>query len=766
MIRLRTLGTLQLHDSEGRDTGVLLAQPKRLALLAYLVLARPRGAHRRDSLVALFWPEQDAEHARNALSQSLHLIRRSLGAETIVSSRGDAVSVDMTTVWCDALAFEAALEGQRLADAIDLYRGDLLEGFHVAAAPELERWVEEERSRLRARYLDALEVLAEQCEARGDVHGAVIHWRRRAAQDLYSTRVALRLMHALAAAGDPAGAIHHARLHESILRDELELTPDPELQALVRQLQTPRPPPDVTARSVGDMPFAEDRSSAPEFTSRPPARRRPLAISLGVVALLVTAGVAIALGKSPRIRSLAVLPLVTISGDSLQRTFAAALHDALITELARYRDLTVISRTSVVRYEKSDKRLPEIARELGVDGVVEGTLFWERGRVRMNVQLVHASDRHLWAESFRREPRDVLLLQSELAAAIAREVRVATEPVAPTRSPAIGTADSVPEELFLKELYLRGRHAEISRTLTGLSQAKEAYRLAIERDSGFALAYAGLSGVYRLMVDYAYVPAHPALDSARLLAHRAVARDSTNPEARTALALAFGDAGEFAAAEREYQRAIQLAPGNARAHYWYAILLVSLGRGEEALREINRSAELDPFAPRGVTIMQRYATFLITGQRPHEREPVARRRMPVRRWDPGEPWAVVTDARDLALQGTCGQAYEDMERARRLVPAGNLRMLRFVAEIHDICGDRARARAVVREMTQEPLAHEHGAWIAAEYARRGDLDSAFIWLDRHTWTTATRTDLRCNSAYDDLRADPRYPALMRRLGLP
>ena len=236
MFRLRTLGGLDLRDSEGHELRAVLAQPKRLALLAYLALASPRAFHRRDALLALLWPEHDAEHARNSLNQSVHILRRHLGPDTIVAN-GDALGPDWTDLWCDTAAFEEALDNGRVAEAVDLYRGDLLEAFHIASAPEFERWLETERGRLASRFANAVGVLAEGREAAADFAGAVVQWRRLAARDPYSSRVALRLMRALAAAGDPGAAVHHARVHEALLKEEVGVAPDTQVTDLVRRRQ-------------------------------------------------------------------------------------------------------------------------------------------------------------------------------------------------------------------------------------------------------------------------------------------------------------------------------------------------------------------------------------------------------------------------------------------------------------------------------------------------------------------------------------------------
>jgi TolB-like protein/Flp pilus assembly protein TadD len=494
-------------------------------------------------------------------------------------------------------------------------------------------------------------------------------------------------------------------------------------------------------------------------------------MTAGLTALLVV-GAAVVVRNGARepppsmIRSLAVLPFENLSGDSAQQSFTDGMHDVLITELARYPELSVISRTSVLQYKGTTKSLPQIARELKVDGVVEGALSREGGRVRITAQLVHGpSDRHLWAQRYERDLRDVFLLQSELAEAIAREVNVAAKPRKPVQRTASGPANSAPQELYLRELYLRGRHAELSRSLTGVQTAREAYQRAIERDSTFALGYAGLAAVYGLLADYDYAPVAPALDSARMMARRAAALDSTNPETRTALAVTLGDAGQFGAAEREFRRAIELSPSNARAHYGYSILLVALGRGEEALREAQRAAELDPFAPRGLVAMQRYAVYLITGQRPHLKELPVRERRPILKLEPGEPWARAREGVEFAEEGKCVEARSEIRRAQQLVQGDNLEMLKFVGAVYWLCGERSRARALLVNMKRRSGARDHGYHIAWLHALLGERDSAFAWLEHQRWTMAKLSALSASRWMDPLRSDPRFPQLLRRLGL-
>jgi DNA-binding SARP family transcriptional activator/Flp pilus assembly protein TadD len=630
LIRLRALGALDLRDANGQELRTLVAQPRRAALLAYLALATPRGLHSRDGLLALFWPEQDAEHARNALSQALHFLKRSLGAQALTSSAGDALGLDWKELWCDGVAFEEALAAGRAGEALDLYRGDLLEGFHISNSAEFERWLDAERARYAGLYARALEAAADERERARDFAGALLHWKRLAARDPYNARVALRLMQSLAASGDAGAAVRHARLHGKLVQEELGMSADADVEAFVQQLQSAGPakmlrPPARTSSALASHAIAADASGVPAGDVAAPSKLGRWRFAISAVLVLLVAAGAVA-----------------------------------------------------------------------------------------------------WATA--------------------------------------GHSDAPPNEQYLRELYVRGRNAELSRSPLGIQTAKEAYRRAIDRDSTFALGYAGLAGVYGFIADYALGPAAPALDSARLMANRAVALDSTLPEAHTALAISLGDAGQFDASEREFKRAIELGSRNADAHYWYSVLLVALGRGDDALRESKRAEELEVVAPRGVLGMQRYAQWLLTGQRAHLKLPVAERRKKVLELEPGEPWARGRDAVDYAREGNCPAARSSIDRAQQLAP-DNIRMLSFVGEVYWRCEERSRAESLVVMMKKRRDAREHGNRIAALYALFGEKDSAFVWLDHQTWTLPSLSALSADVFVDPLRDDQRFPRLLRLLGI-
>jgi len=678
MIRLRTLGPLDLRAVDGEELRTVLAQPKRFALLAYLAVATPRGAHQRDTLIALFWPEQDSEHARNALSQSLHFLRRWLGADVIIGRGADELALNRDMLWCDAVAFEDALAAGQPKEALELYRGDLLHGFHLSDdAVEFERWLEGERERLMRREVSALQTVAKNAEQAGDFAGAVSWWQRLAARDPYSSRIALGLMRAFEAAGDPGAAVRHARVHETLLKNELDLAPDAEVGAFANRLRSAQ----VDLREL-----APTRSAAPAASVDP---------TLDPVE-----------SESPYTESWST----NSEPGFFRRRRATVLVAGLVTLFA----------TAAIALSGTARDTP-------------------------------AAPRHA--------PR-VLPLPSGDASA--QELRVLS--VSRPERPGIGTSrvDSTPTRLYLNDLVSKARYAEVNRSLVGLETAMQAYRRAIARDSTYAPAYAGLSAVYNLMAEYNYAPTRPALDTAHAMAQRAVALDSTLPEARTAVAVALANAGHFEPAEREFRRAIELGPNTASAHYEYAVMLVALGRGHEALVEAEESLALDPFAPRVATVVKRWAVFLVTGQRPHMQLPV-RERENILRDEPGDPWARARQALDLAEEGRCAEARSGLEDAQRLAPGRNIRMSAFVGTVMWLCGEREQARQLLREMKQYPEAREEGMRIAWLHARFGERDSAFVWLEHQRWSVVELAGLSANDNFDSLRTDPRLPELLRRL---
>src|SRR5881409_2589925 len=233
MIELRLLGRLSLTSADGRDVRALLGQPRRLALLAYLAAATPPGFHRRDTLLALFWPELEQEHARAALRQALHVVRGSLGADVVLTRGDEEIGLDFDHLACDVVAFDRAVAAGRFGEALDCYQGHLLEGFFIPDAGEFERWLERERARLQRAASRSAQALVQECEAAGDLHAA-LEWARRAARLAPHEEDPLRqLVTQLDQLGDRAGAVAAYEEFAKGLGADLETEPAAETKALL-----------------------------------------------------------------------------------------------------------------------------------------------------------------------------------------------------------------------------------------------------------------------------------------------------------------------------------------------------------------------------------------------------------------------------------------------------------------------------------------------------------------------------------------------------
>jgi serine/threonine-protein kinase len=266
VIEFRTLGTLDLRVADGRELHSLLAQPKRIALLAYLCIAQPRGFHRRDTLLGLFWPNSDQEHARTSLRKSLHLLRRALGDNAILSRGDEEVAVDFKLVSCDAAAFEASVKANRLGEALELYRGDLLAGFFIDEAPEFEQWLHSERARLRASAARAALAVSDQLEASGNVAAAVIAAHRSLELSDTDERALRKLIELQCRAGDRMGAIQAYETFARHLAADYETEPSSDTRSLIEQIRSGREWP---GRET-EMKPAADRERNGETTSVPP----------------------------------------------------------------------------------------------------------------------------------------------------------------------------------------------------------------------------------------------------------------------------------------------------------------------------------------------------------------------------------------------------------------------------------------------------------------------------------------------------------------
>jgi TolB-like protein/DNA-binding winged helix-turn-helix (wHTH) protein len=363
-------------------------------------------------------------------------------------------------------------------------------------------------------------------------------------------------------------------------------------------------------RLIAPVEVVEDNGAClePKIPPAPQPRRQRTGLWMGISYLLV-AGIALICifafdwfhlrsrlvggADTEHIGSIAVLPLRNLSNDPQQEYFSDGMTDELITSLAKLKSLKVISHTSVDRYKHGNRTLPDIARELGVDAVVEGTVMRSGDSVRITAQLIDAhSDRHLWAESYERELKDVLSLQDEVADQIAAQVGIKV--AAGQQTPVESTRQVDPEA---HEAYLKGNFYWSRSNCDGSQKGLSYYQQAVAKDPTFAEAYVGLAQAYFTLGDWNCLPYEEAFSKSKAAALRALELEPTLGPAHTWLGtLAFFHEWNWHGAEKEYSKAVQLSPNSAPAHMFYALFLVSMAKQEEGLAEMRKALELDPTA--------------------------------------------------------------------------------------------------------------------------------------------------------------------------
>jgi len=597
MIHFRMLGGLSLTAADGREVRSLLAQPRRLALLAYLAAGTPRDFQRRDSLVALFWPELDQKHARAALREALHVLRGAVG-QGIVTRRGDEeIGLDSDLFWNDVAAFDRAAAAAEWGEALELYRGDLLEGFFISEAPEFERWLETERARLKDAACRGAHALIQRSEASGDL-AAAASWARRATRlTPFDEDVVRRWISLLDRMGDRARAVQVYDEFVSRLAQEYEMQPAAETQTLIAA---------VRARESGSPPLrapAAPLSPAPPTGLSTPTRHRPSVwwsapVIAAVAVILLLANPGDWEGRTRRgariagIRSLAVRPLADLSRDTLHSWFADGMTEALVTDLGRISALRVTSLGAVQPFKDSSS-FRNMVRELYVDAVVEGGVQRSGDRVRVDVRLIDAASGYqLWADRFEESDRDRFALEDRVRRGIMAALKV---PVTATEKRSLDTPPtSVPEAY---DLYLRGRLGARKVTPAHLTSAITLLEKAVALDPGFAAAYAELAHAYGQRV-FALTPNDTASWERALLAgEKALRLRPDLAEAHYARAyLLWGPAYRFphVLAIQEYRRALALNPSLEDAHHQLGVVYNHIGFQDEAIAELQQALALDP----------------------------------------------------------------------------------------------------------------------------------------------------------------------------
>jgi TolB-like protein len=701
MLRLRAFGGLALEDERPMPAGAV-TQPKSLALLALLANAGERPIS-RDKVLAYLWPETEPAKAAHCLAQCLYALRHDLGVESLFRASND-LRLQRRVIGSDLQDFTDALERGDLRRAVATYEGAFLDGFYLSGAADFERWVEAERGEYSRKYRSAVEALAVADAQRGDANGSAEWWRRLTDADPLNARTAIAYMEALGVAAGHAGAVQFARDYTRRLRDEFDSDPDPAVLA------------------------AAERQRSASFAG--------------------SAGL-----------SIAVLPFLNLSPDRENEYFSDGMSEELAGVLARVPGVRVASRTSVFAFKDKGLDARQIAERLGVGILVEGSVRKIGHRIRLNVQLVNASDGcDLWSQSYERTMEDVFTLQEELSRAIVAALPLARAGAASSlgrrRIPAVDAYN----------LYLRGRYSAHKRTVEGFALAIEYFEQAVESDPSFALAHAGLAECWTLrgFPEFGDLPPLEAMPKAKAAVLEALRLDPLLPEGHTWLGVIhFLFDWDWAAAEQELRRSLQLQPEYAYAETWYAMLLAAVGRHEEALQRILQAHALEPLSlsirlciARCHFFARRYdeALACIEGMLMDE---------------PGHGLTTIWAARTLVALGRFADA---LEVTRSVTPEAQTPYLRSFAACA-LAGlaraDEARTLCATLQRELEVQPSFTLFIVAAAYARLGDYETAVGQLEEcQRKRDGQLVFLRTQSSYDVLRGHPRFERLLADLHFP
>ncbi len=613
-------------------------------------------------------------------------------------------------------------------------------------------------------YMAPEQVLGGEIDARTDIHAAG------------------SVLYEMATGSRPFAMIEHAQLIGAIVRG----TPQPasalnpkvssELERIIGKCLEKDP--ENRYQSAKEMAVDLRRLSTPT-TGAPvrPTRAKSLneitkAARFGV-AVMVVVGVALIAfnfggwrerlsgrAGSAQISSLAVLPLANLSVDPGQDYFADGMTEALITDLAKTTQLRVISRTSVMHYKGTQKSLPEIARELNVDAVVEGSVQRSGNRVRITAQLIRGkTDQHLWAESYERDLRDVLGLQGEVAHAVAQQVQSKLRPANAMGAEARG---SVKPEAY--EAYLKGRYYLDKRTPESLRKSVEYFQQAIAKDPRYAPAYVSLAEFYNLADNYGIVTAIESLPKARAAAMKALEIDSSLAEAHTALAIALVNEYDWTNAETEFRRALELNPGSAQGHYWYSLVfLTALRRHTEAISEMQRARQLDPLS---LITNANLGTIFFNARQYDQAIQQCLRTLEM---DPHFGTAHYNLALAYEQKGMFEEAIREMQAAIAEYGDGGMDLLAHLARAYTLAGKRREAQATMAKLNQlsKKINNSSAYERATVYLALGEKDRAFKELQRAYEERSNQLLwIGTDPSLDELRSDPRFHVLLRRMNLP
>jgi len=692
-------------------------------LLVKLLALQPHHQLHREQVMELLWPEQEPESVSNSLHKAIHLARRTL--EPALHSAADShfiLTQDQqiilrapTKLWIDVEAFEqaanAAVKGREVEayeTALTLYGGDLLPEDPYAD------WAATRREQLRSTRQELLLRVARLYQAQGHYRQSSERFKALVALDPANEAAHRELMHLYAATGRRPQALRQYKECCAALRKELDAEPERATVELHTQIIAGRVPPLPEARVR-----AQQRGAANN--------------------------------------SLAILPLVNVSGDPNTDYLSDGITESIINTLAQLPQLKVMARSTVFRYKGLEIDPQEVGARLGVRAVLTGRVLYRGDTLNIQTELVDVADgSQIWGEQYNRRAADILDVQAEIAREITAQLRLRLSGEEQGRLTKRYTDNT---EAY--QLYLKGRYHWNKRTVERLEKGIECFRQALKIDPAYALAYAGLSDCYAFRGDVGLtaIPSKEAFSKAKETARRALEIDDTLAEAHASLAHANMHCFEWSAAERAFKRAIELSPNLAIAHQWYAFYLLFNGQGDEAYREATQALELDPLSlPANGDVGQ-----ILHLTRQYDRAIEQYRK--TLELEPNRDRAHLWLGWAYERKGMYEEASTEFLRARSLAP-DNMEAQAALGCIYALSGKTDEARTILAELRELSSRRYVSPYhMALVHLSLGEKAEGYEWLDRAyqecaEWMIYLSVDPR----FDGLRAEPRFKELLRRIG--
>ncbi|CAN5663862.1 hypothetical protein BH23GEM6_BH23GEM6_27540 [soil metagenome] len=790
MYLLKLFGGAFIETSTGPLTG-RATQRHRMALLSLLATSGGMG---REKLIEYLWPDHDLERGRHLLSDSVYRINKTLGADTIITA-GDELRLDLRMLPCDVARFEKALEQGNTADALSVYDRPFLDGFFLAGSADFERWAERERQRLERLYRAAVEAMAEERERNGDFPAAIEWWYRLAAHDPFSSRIALRLMQALATVGDRAAALQHARIYQVLFQEEFGAQADPEVAAMAERLrgdtsgspsleakghdpveadrlpvrttpiqpedagkeQTPASHPAVPPHAVSSS-GADRHTPLPTYT--PSEKRRGVTHLVRFAALMVPLLIGLwfvwqrtgrsAVAALPS--TVAVLPFVDHSPAGDHAYFGSGMTEEVASALAHVAGLRVVAHTGFLSTSEAD--VQEVGRRLGVEAVLLGSITRWGDSVRVNARLIRVADRaYLWSERYTSRLGSIFAIQDSISRAI---VATLTEQLVGSEIPKL-TEASIDVEAY--NLYLKGRFEWHRRTEESLERAVDNFSQAVARAPTYDQHHPGLGDAYAVQGFYDYRSPEDAFSRAEQSARRALALDGSLAQPHATLGYVnLYHRWQWREAETEFQRSLQLDPAYSTAHQWYANYLTAMGRFTEAEQAMRRAMERDP-----LSLIANAAlgwVFYYAGDYERSVEQCLR----TLELDPSFQLAYLWSGLAYEQMGRSQEAIAMFEKSLALSP-GSAITISALAHAHARNGRHQRATELLNELLSAEERYIPSFEVAKVYLAMGNRELALQWLETaYRQRSHSMAFLKVDPQLAPLRTDPRFLSLLRGVG--